>query len=142
MRKYKLASIAALLIVPVLLICALIVTYCWSILGTRLKLAICFSVGVLLFKVLFEQLIDERLFPDLYSYLPLVLGSITAGLLETGALMLANRPMVIGIFFGGAIVPTVCLARTSYFGIAGDLTAPLLTAAAIIQNANPSSSFL
>lgn len=109
-----------------LLIGALIVTYSWSVLGTKLKLTLCFSVGVFLFKALFDQLIDKHLFPDLHSYIPYVLGSITAGLLEIGAFLLANRTVIIGIFFGGAILPLLCLAHTSPFDFAGSWFALLL----------------
>ena len=91
-------------LLPVLLICSLIATFCWSVLGRRLKLAFGFIVGAFLFKTLFDQLIDKRLFPDLHSYLPFVLGSITAGLLEIGAFLLTDRMMVIGIFFAGVMI--------------------------------------
>lgn len=115
-----------------LLICALIVTYCWSVLGTKLKLALCFSIGVFLFKVLFDQLIDKRLFPDLHRYIPYVLSGITAGLLEIGAFLLANRTMIIGIFIGGAILPLLCLAHTSSLDFAGSLFALLLIVVALM----------
>ena len=104
-----------------LLVCALFATFGWSVLGRRLKLAICFIVGAFLFKILFDQLIDKRLFPDLHSYLPFVLGSITAGLLEIGAFLLADRTMVIGIFFGGAAFPLICFAHAGNPGYAGSL---------------------
>jgi hypothetical protein len=115
-----------------LLVCALIVTYFWSVLGTKLKLTLCFSGGVFLFKALFDQLIDRRLFPDLHSYLPYVLGGITAGLLEIGAFLLENRTVIIGTFFGGAIFPLLCLARIDYLDFAGGLVIPLFAVAAAI----------
>lgn len=116
-----------------LLICALIVTYCWCVLGSRLKLALCFSVGVILFKALFDHLIDKRLFPDLHRYLPYVLGSITAGLLEIGAFLLSNRTVIFGIFFSGAICPLFCLTRMSSFDFSGRSFALLsISAAAIV----------
>jgi hypothetical protein len=114
-----------------LLICALVVTYCWSVLGTKLKLTLCFSVGVFMFKALFDQLIDQRLFPDLHSYVPYMLGGLTAGLLEIGAFLIANRTVIVGIFFVGAIFPLLCLAHTSAINFAGSLFALLLIAAAI-----------
>lgn len=122
-----------LLILP-LLICALIVTFGWSVLGTKFKLALCFSAGVFLFKDFFEQLIDKRLFPDLHNYIPLVLGSITAGLLETGAFLLANRIVIIGIFFGGAIFPFLFLTHSSFLDFSQSLVATtLMVLAAIIM---------
>jgi hypothetical protein len=114
-----------------LLICALIVTYSWSVLGTKSKLTLCFSLGVFLFKAFFDQLIDQRLFPDLHSYVPYVLGGITAGLLEIGAFLIANRTVIVGIFIGGAIFPLLCLDNSSAFDFAGNLFALLLIAAAI-----------
>ena len=60
------------------LVCALIMTFCWTVLGTKLKLTLCFTIGVLLFKALFDQLIDKRLFPDIHSYLPYMLGGTGA----------------------------------------------------------------
>lgn len=116
-----------------LLICALIATYCWSVLGTRLKFALCFSAGIILFKTLFDQLIDKRLFPDLHRCLPYALGSITTGLLEIGAFLLSSRTVIFGIFFGGAICPLFCLTRTSAFEFAGGFFALLsISAAAIV----------
>jgi hypothetical protein len=115
-----------------LLICSLIVTYCWTALGTRLKLVLCFSIGVFLFKTFFDQLIDKRLFPGLHRYLPYELGIITAGLLEVGAFLLANRTVIFGIFLSGAIYPLLCLTRTSSFDFAGGSFALLLISSTAI----------
>jgi hypothetical protein len=115
-----------------LLICVLIVTYCWTVLGTRLKPVLCFSIGVFLFKTLFDQLIDQRLFPDLHLYMPYGLGIITAGLLEVGAFLLANRAVIFGIFLSGAIYPLLCLTRTSSFDFAGGSFSLLLISSTAI----------
>jgi ABC-type multidrug transport system fused ATPase/permease subunit len=114
----------------ILLICALIVTFCWSVLGNRLKLAIYFTAGVFLFRSFFEHLIDKNLFPDLHSYLPFVLGFVTAGLLEISAYLIANRTMIIGIFFIGAIFPIFFFAHSILFDYEKGLVAPVLTAIA------------
>jgi hypothetical protein len=115
-----------------LLICALVVTFCWSVLGTRLKLAIYFTAGVFVFRGFFEQLIDKNLFPDLHSYLPIILGFITAGLLEISAYLVANRTMIIGIFFIGAIFPLLFFAHSILIDYGKSLVAPVWTAMAAI----------
>jgi hypothetical protein len=111
-----------------LLVCALFATFCWSLLGTKLKLAICFTAEVFLFRGFFDKLIDKQLFPDLHNYLPFALGFVTAGLLEISAYLLANRAMIIGIFFGGAIIPLLFFAHSRFFDFEKILTVPALTA--------------
>jgi hypothetical protein len=115
-----------------LLFGTLMVTFCWSALGTRLKLAIYFTTGVFLFRGFFEQLIDKHLFPDLHNYLPFVLGIITTGLLEISAYLLANRTMIIGIFVGGVIFPLLFFSRSSFFVFGNSLVASALIAIAAI----------
>jgi len=117
---------------PTLLFFGLLIVTCgWSTLSHGMKLALFFAGGVVLFGGFFEKIIDKYLFPDLSSYVPLVLGSITAGLLELGAVLVSNRTMIIGIFFGGAILPPVFL-YSGFFGLAeGSAAVPLIIAAGI-----------
>ena len=120
-------------LLPILLIvCVLTVTYGWSVLGQWMKLALLFAGGVVLFGSFFEQIIDRYLFPDLHSYVPLIIGSITAGLLELGAVLLSGRIAVIGIFFGAAAVPLFLLAHWGFFRLAEEsVIPPLIMIAAI-----------
>lgn len=109
----------------------LMVTFGWSALNRRLKLALSFAGGVVLLGVFFERIIDKYLFPDLHSYVPLVLGGITAGLLELGAVLVSNRIMIIGIFFCGAILPLFCLHLGIFELTDGSLAIPLIMIAVI-----------
>lgn len=114
-----------------LFLCLLIVTLGWSALSHRMKLAIIFSSGVIVFAGFFEKIIDKYLFPDLYNYVPLVLGGITAGLLELGAVLISNRIMIIGIFLSGAILPLFCLHSGIFEFTGGSLALPLIMIAVI-----------
>jgi hypothetical protein len=115
-----------------LFFCVLTITCGWSVFSDRMKLALYFAGGVVFFGGFFEQIINKFLFPDLYCYVPLVLGSITAGLLELGAILAANRIMIIGIFFSGAILPLFLLAYLGFFEIAKiSVMLPLITMAVL-----------
>ena len=110
-----------------LFVCVLMVTYGWSNLGDKIKLVLFFTCGVVLYGGFFDQLINRYLFPDLHSYVPLILGSITAGLLELGSVLISNRIMIVGIFFGGAVLPLFLAAHLGFFEFAVDSIAlPLI----------------
>ncbi len=109
----------------------IIVTFGWSALNRKMKLALSFAGGVVLLGGFFERIIDKYLFPDLHSYVPLVLGGITAGLLELGAVLVSNRIMIIGIFFCGAILPLFCLHLGIFELTDGSLAIPIIMIAVV-----------
>ena len=116
-----------------LFICMLIMTYGWSALSHGMKLGLFFAAGVVLFGGFFNQIIDRLLFPVLHSYMPLVIGGITAGLLELGAVLLWARIAVIGIFFCGAAMPLFLLSHAGFFQLTQDSVIPALVMIAAIS---------